>query len=113
MLLKSEAYESCIGYFADNLNIFEGAASSGNGQVIADIVLDEVANLLMTFCQQQPQLSNETRLVVVAEGDRIVDDMEQILGKCWENCASEEQALFIKEYFLLVKNSLDSQVPHL
>jgi len=67
----------------------------------------------MTFCQQQPQLTNETRLIVVAEGDKIVDDMEQILGKCWENKASEEQVIFIKEYFLLVKNSLDSQVPNL
>ena len=113
MLLKSEAYQSCISYFADNLNIFEGVESSGNGQVIADIVLDEVANLLMTFCQQQPQLSNEARLMVIAEGDKIVDDMEQILGKCWERNASDEQVLFIKEYFLLVKNSLDSQVPNL
>jgi len=113
MLLKSDAYDACISYFADNLSIFEGTTRLATGEVIADIVLDEVSQLLMSFCEQQPQLSNETRLMVVAEGDKLAEDIEQILGKCWEHKASQEQVEFIKEYFLLVKNSLDSQVPYL
>jgi len=113
MLLKSDAYDACIGYFADNLSIFEGSSRPATGEVIADIVLDEVSQLLMSFCEQQPQLSNEARLTVVAEGDKLVEDIEQILGKCWDHKASQEQIEFIKEYFLLVKNSLDSQVPYL
>ncbi|RBW43156.1 DUF3802 domain-containing protein [Psychromonas sp. B3M02] len=113
MLLKSDAYDACIGYFADNLSIFEDSAKPASGEVIADIVLDQASQLLMTFCQQQSQLSNETRLMVVAEGDKLVEDIEQILGKCWEHRATQEQIEFIKEYFLLVKNSLDSQVPYL
>lgn len=111
MLLKSEAYDACIGYFAENLDIFEGENGSIQGDLIADIVSDQVADMLLCFCQQQPQLSNKTRLMVIAEGDKLVDDIEQILGRLWNKPATDTQIAFIKEYFLLIKNSLDSQVP--
>jgi len=110
MLLNSDAYDACIGYFADNLNIFEGKSNTESGTSISDIVTDQVADMLMTFCSQQTQLNNEVRLIVVAEGDRLVDDIEQILGVHWNNAATTEQKEFIEEYFLLLKNSLDSQV---
>jgi len=111
MLLDSEAYDACIGYFADNLNLFEGPSGPVAGDLISDIVSDQVADMLMTFCQQQKQLSNEVRLGVIAEGDKLVDDIEQILGRLWEKPATASQTEFIEEYFLLLKNSLDSQVP--
>jgi hypothetical protein len=111
MLLASDAYEACIGYFADNLDIFEGKDGLGQGDLISDIVSEQVAKMLIRFCQQQPQLSSETRIAVIADGDKLVDDIEQILGRFWEQPATPEQARFIEEYFLLLKNSLDSQVP--
>lgn len=111
MLLKSEAYEACIGYFADNLDLFEGSSGPKEGALIADIVSDQVADMLLSFCQQQSHLSNEVRLQVIAEGDKLVDDIEQILGRFWEKPATLAQIEFIEEYFLLLKNSLDSQVP--
>lgn len=110
MLLDSGAYDACIGYFADNLAIFEGQQDASQGDSISDIVSDQVADMLLCFCQQQPQLDNGTRLTVIAEGDRLVDDIEQILGKAWDKPATNSQIEFIKEYFLLLKNSLDSQV---
>lgn len=113
MLLKSDAYEACIGYFTDNLVIFEGKANTTSGIPISDVVTDQVADMLMDFCRQQPQLTNAIRLKVVAEGDKLVDDIEQILGKNWEQTATPEQQSFIEEYFLLLKNSLDSQVHNL
>ncbi|MFT6984303.1 MAG: hypothetical protein ACJAT7_000089 [Psychromonas sp.] len=111
MLLKSDAYQACIGYFSDNLDLFEGQDGPEQGDLISDIVSDQVADMLLCFCQQQPQLSNETRLTVIAEGDKLVDDIEQILGRLWDKPATTSQTDFIKEYFLLLKNSLDSQVP--
>ena len=111
MLLKSDAYEDCVNYFTDNLSIFEGKAGPEQGDLVSDIVSDQVADMLLCFCQQQPQLSPETRMTVIAEGDKLVDDIEQILGALWEKTATAEQIEFIKEYFLLIKNSLDSQVP--
>jgi predicted alpha-1,6-mannanase (GH76 family) len=111
MLLASDAYDACIGYFSDNLGIFEGNEGGGQGDLISDIVSDQVADMLLTFCQQQPQLSSATRMTVIADGDKLVDDIEQILGRFWDKPATLEQEQFIKEYFLLLKNSLDSQVP--
>ena len=111
MLLKSDAYDACICYFADNLDLFEGQHEVGPGDLISDIVSDQVADMLLCFCQQQPQLSSETRLIVIADGDKLVDDIEQILGRFWDKPATLAQTQFIKEYFLLLKNSLDSQVP--
>ena len=113
MLLKSDAYDACIGYFAENLSVFEGKFTVVSGQPIADIVMDQIADMLMTFCEQNPQLSNDVRLTLVAEGDKLVEDIEHILGKCWDNTATAEQRSFIEEYFLLLKNSLDSQLPSL
>lgn len=113
MLLNSEAYDACIGYFADNLNLFEGPSGPAQGALISDIVSDQVANMLLTFCQQQTQLSPDVRLMVISEGDKLVDDIEQILGRLWEKPATLSQIEFIEEYFLLIKNSLDSQVSSL
>jgi len=113
MLLKSDAYEACIGYFSENIDIFEGKDSGGNGELISDIVSDQVVDMLLIFCQQQPQLTSEVRLSVIADGDKLVDDLEQMLGHFWNKSANIEQTKFIKEYFLLLKNSLDSQVPSL
>ena len=113
MLLNSDAYDACIGYFADNLDLFEGPSGPAEGALLSDIVSDQVANMLLNFCQQQTQIGNETRLTVIAEGDILVDDIEQILGRLWEMPATLSQTEFIEEYFLLLKNSLDSQVPSL
>jgi hypothetical protein len=110
MLLKSDAYEACIGFFSDNLHIFEGHSKTANGTPISDVVTDQVADMLIAFCSQQTQLSNDVRLSVIAEGDQLVDDIEQILGMHWHHDATAEQKEFIEEYFLLLKNSLDSQV---
>jgi hypothetical protein len=109
MLLNSEAYHACIGYFADNLALFEGENSNATGDLISDIVSDQVADMLLTFFQQQDHLDNEQRLKVMAEGDSLVEDIEQILGRFWEKPATASQIEFINEYFLLLKNSLDSQ----
>lgn len=115
MLINSEAYDACIGYFTDNLNLFEGHLGPIpiQGALISDIVSDQVADMLLTFCQQQTQLSHDVRLMVISEGDKLVDDIEQILGKSWEKPATLLQIEFIEEYFLLIKNSLDSQVASL
>jgi hypothetical protein len=110
MLLNSDAYDACISYFADNLNLFEGPSGPDKGALISDIVSDQVANMLLAFCQQQPQLDDKVRFKVIAEGDKLVDDIEQILGGQWNKAASETQTEFIEEYFLLLKNSLDSQL---
>ncbi len=50
---------------------------------------------------------------MIAEGDQLVDDIELILGRLWKKPATVAQTEFIEEYFLLLKNSLDSQVPTL
>ncbi|PKF61766.1 DUF3802 domain-containing protein [Psychromonas sp. psych-6C06] len=110
MLLDSEAYHACIGYFADNLDLFEGVNGSEEGVLIADIVSDQIADMLLTFFQQQPQLEPAVRLTVMAEGDKLLEDIEQILGMFWNKSATPSQREFIEEYFLLLKNSLDSQV---
>lgn len=111
MLLQSEAYGSCINYLADHLNIFEGKKGAVEGTVIAELVKDKTADMLIDFCDQQEHLSNHARLEVIAEGDDIVRDIEQVLGKCWHYKATEAQYAFLEEYFLILKNSLDSQVP--
>lgn len=110
MLLKSDAYDACLGYFADNLSVFEGKSGPTSAKLVSDVVMDHVADMLSTFFAQQTQLNNEVRLSVVAEGDRLLEDIEQVLGKNWEGHVTDEQQAFIDEYFILLKNSLDSQV---
>ena len=110
MLLNSNAYDACIGYFSDNLDLFDGADGAVTADFIADIVTDQVAGMLLAFFQQNKDLSHSLRLKIIAEGDSLVEDIEQILGRFWDKHATVLQDEFIKEYFLLLKNSLDSQV---
>jgi hypothetical protein len=109
MLLNSEAYHACIGYFSDNFDLFESANGIATGDLISDIVSDQVAEMLLTFFQQQTHLKHQVRLKVIAEGDKLVEEIEQILGRFWDKPATEAQDEFIKEYFLLLKNSLDCE----
>lgn len=109
MLLNSDAYHDCIGYFADNLDLFCEQGDALSKELIADIVTDQVAEMLLAFFQQQTHLSHPVRLAVIAEGDKLVEDIEQILGRFWLKGATTAQINFIEEYFLLLKNSLDSQ----
>ena len=109
MLLGSDAYDACIGYFADNLNLFETNSGPRSDLMVADVVETQVVDLLQVFCAQQVNLSKQDRFDVVAEGDQFIDDLEQILGRAWRQLASEQQVEFIVEYFLLIKNSLDSE----
>jgi hypothetical protein len=113
MLLNSEAYDACIGYFTDNLNLFEGQIWPVQGVLISDVVSVQVADMLLAVCQQHTHLNNKARFEVIAEGDKLVDDIEQILGRLWDKPATSSQIEFIEEYFLLLKNSLDSQVANL
>jgi hypothetical protein len=110
MLLKSEAYKACIDYFVDNLFIFDNDDESANTDLIADIVIKNTANMLMSFCKQQPNLDKLTRNSVIVEGDKLIEELEHILGRLWKKPATQTQIEFLDEYFLLLKNSLDSQI---
>ena len=110
MLLKSEAYKACIDYFVDNIDVFENNEASPNAPLIADLVVESTADMLMAFCEQQVHIDQIVRNEVIAEGDKLIEELEHILGRLWENPATTEQIAFLEEYFLLLKNSLDSQV---
>lgn len=114
MLLKSDAYKACVDYFIDNLSIFDNENENENNNVnanlIANIIILNTSNMLMTFCEQQPQLDTLTRNSVIADGDLLIEELEHILGRFWNKAATAEQEEFLNEYFLLLKNSLDSQV---
>ena len=110
MLLKSEAYKACIDYFVDNINLFESGDAPVNSPLVADIVIEYTADMLMTFCKQQTHLDEVTRNAVIEDGDKLIGELEYILGRLWKKPATLEQVEFLEEYFLLLKNSLDSQV---
>ncbi|KPU82748.1 topoisomerase II [Psychromonas sp. PRT-SC03] len=109
MLLGSDAYDACIGYFADNLNLFETNTGLSSKLLVSDIVEWQVVDLLQVFCSQQVNLSAQHRLDVISDGDQFIDHLEQVLGRAWGCIATEPQVEFIIEYFLLIKNSLDSE----
>ena len=110
MLLKSEAYKVCIDYFIDNISIFESNNASPDSPLIVDLVVENTAGMLMDFCEQQQHLDEAIRNSVIADGDKLIEELEHILGRLWKKPATSAQIEFLEEYFLLLKNSLDSQV---
>lgn len=110
ILLTSEAYKSCIDYFIDNLVIFETDERSTNTELIEEIVTNNTAKMLMSFCAQQAHIDQLTRNKVILEGDKLVEELKHILGNLWKKPATRAQIEFLDEYFLLLKNSLDSQI---
>ncbi|WAJ69358.1 DUF3802 family protein [Catenovulum adriaticum] len=108
MVTESQAYIELIGYFTENIALFESQDTATTGQTIGSLIEEKISDNVMKFFEQHPDLPQDTRLDVVREADAIVTDLEEFLSRRLEQEATEPQKAFIIEFSALIKNLFDS-----
>ena len=109
MVTNTPGYDELIMYLTQHLSIFEkpGKVAEGAPTVIS-FIEDDIAEQIMTFCQQHKGLTTEQRSLIVREIDGIVYDLQEVLSGVINQPVTVEQKEFIDEFAGLVKNLFDS-----
>lgn len=108
MVTESQAYIELIGYFTENIALFEQQNTAQTGQTIGSLIEEKISDNVINFFEQHPNLEQSVRLDVVREADAIVTDLEEFLSRRLEQQATEPQKAFIIEFAALIKNLFDS-----
>ncbi|MCU4675016.1 DUF3802 family protein [Catenovulum sp. 2E275] len=108
MVTESQAYIELIGYFTENVVLFEQSADNNNAPTVGELIETQISENVMAFFEQNPDLPQDVRLDVVREADTIVVDLEEFLSRRLTQKATQDQQAFIVEFAALIKNLFDS-----
>lgn len=111
MVTNTEGYIQIIEYLTEHLSLFENSASiDSTGNSVLEIIEQEMSEQIMAICHQNGNLSFEQRNIIIQEIDVIVHDLEEILSGVVDKSVTEEQAIFINEFAILIKNLFDTEI---
>ncbi|CAH0533680.1 hypothetical protein VST7929_01551 [Vibrio stylophorae] len=110
MIIGTSGYDALIEYLVESFSLFEGGAVVSDGETLEDFVTDKVATMVMTICEQKTQLEAEQRFALLAEADKIVEELAEVLASRWQKPLCEKQREFLGEFIDLLKNLFDSEV---
>jgi hypothetical protein len=111
MVTDSEGYIHLIEYLTEHLSLFENRhAKDSNAETIMAVIELELSEQIIAVCSQNRNLSFNQRNAIIREVDSIVYDLEEVLSGAVNNPATEQQARFIKEFALLIKNLFDTEI---
>ncbi len=109
MVTESRAYIELIGYFTENVALFEQVGNDVNAPTVGELIETQISENVINFFEQNPDLPQDERLDVVREADTIVTDLEEFLSRRIEQKATADQQAFIVEFSSLIKNLFDSE----
>jgi hypothetical protein len=114
MVTDAEGYIHIIEYLTENLSFFENSVNTdNNANSIMAIIEEELSEQIINVCSQNVQLNFNQRNTIIREVDAIVYDLEEIFSGVINNPATDQQAVFIKEFAGLIKNLFDSEINQL
>ena len=114
MVTDNEGYIHIIEYLTEHLSLFENtiAVDKSTDTVMAVIEI-ELGEQIISVCSQNQALTFSQRNVIIREVDAIFGDLEEILSGVVNNPVTDQQAIFIKEFSLLIKNLFDIEINNL
>jgi len=108
MVTDKNGYIQLIEYLTLHLCLFEDKSSSTNlSNSIIETIEEELSQQIMSVCLQNESLTANQRNMIIREVDSILNDLEEIVAAVLNNCSTEEQLAFIKEFSALLKNLFD------
>jgi len=115
MVTDTEGYVHIIEYLTEHLSFFENTSTtdSDNADSVIAIIEQELSEQIISVCSQNETLTFAQRNAIIREVDAILYDLEEILSSVMNNPATEQQALFIKEFSGLIKNLFDTEINQL
>ena len=111
MVTDNEGYIHLIEYLTEHLSLFENKLTKDTGtNTIMAVIELELSEQIIAVCSQNKSLSFSQRNAIIREVDSIVYDLEEVLSGVVNNPVTEQQARFIKEFALLIKNLFDTEI---
>jgi hypothetical protein len=111
MVTDNEGYIHLIEYLTEHLSLFENKLTKNtNSETIMAVIELELSEQIIAVCGQNKELSFNQRNAIIREVDSIVYDLEEVLSAVVNNPVTEQQAKFIKEFALLIKNLFDTEI---
>jgi hypothetical protein len=111
MVIEKEGYIHLIEYLTANLNLFEQVTVDIHpSPTVMEVIEQELCEQIINVCGQNSVLTYQQRNTIIREVDAIVSDLEEVLSGVVDNPISEQQATFIKEFALLIKNLFDTEI---
>ncbi|WP_159817729.1 DUF3802 family protein [Colwellia sp. 20A7] len=111
MVTDNEGYIHLIEYLTEHLSLFENKLTkSTNSETIMAVIELELSEQIIAVCGQNKNLSFNQRNAIIREVDSIVYDLEEVLSGAVNNPVTEQQARFIKEFAMLIKNLFDTEI---
>jgi hypothetical protein len=111
MVTDNEGYIHLIEYLTEHLSLFENKLTKSiNSETIMAVIELELSEQIIAVCGQNKNLSFNQRNAIIREVDSIVYDLEEVLSGAVNNPVTEQQARFIKEFAMLIKNLFDTEI---
>lgn len=111
MVTNTEGYIHIVEYLTHHLDLFEHTAcASNNGESVMEVIEQELSTQVIAVCSQNEALTFNQRNAVIREVDAILYDLEEILSAVVNNPVTMEQAEFLHEWAMLIKNLFDTEV---
>ena len=111
MVTDTDGYIHIIEYLTEHLALFENSSEAEFGaDTVMEVIEQQLSEQIIMVCGQNDQLSFNQRNTIIREVDAIVSDLEEILSGVFNNPVSNEQLSFLKEFALLIKNLIDSEL---
>lgn len=115
MVTDKHGYVHLIQYLTEHLGLFETPDSQNvSDNTVMELFENQLSAQIILVCGQHPSLSFAERNTIIREVDAIVYDLEEILATVANHRATFEQARFITEFSILIKNLFDQEIakPH-
>lgn len=111
MVTDNEGYIHLIEYLTEHLSLFENRLNEGsNTETIMEVIELELSEQIIAVCSQNSALSFNQRNAIIREVDAIVYDLEEVFSGVVNNPVTGQQARFIKEFAMLIKNLFDTEI---
>lgn len=111
MVTDTEGYIHIVEYLTAHLSLFENSTNIDNANSsVLEVIEQKMSEIIITLCDQNPDLTINQRNTIIREIDAIVYDLQEILSGVINNSVTNAQLAFIKEFTILIKNLFDTEI---
>lgn len=111
MVTNSDGYSSLIEYLSENLSVFELNENSDEQPMTINIfVRYQMVEQMTLIFEQNKSLIQQEKIYIFEEFDRVINDLNEVLGHNMNNKINKQQNEFITEFAGLLKNLFDAQL---
>jgi len=111
MVTNNNGYSSLIEYLSENLSIFELDKDLDIQPITIDLfVRYQMVEQMTLIFEQNKSLIEQEKIYIFEEFDRVINDLNEVLGHNMNHKINKSQHEFITEFATLLKNLFDTEL---